>query len=383
MNIQQFTADAPGELIPVEGIRGATHAFIPNLLPPNWTWPVELWPLLRDAEVALARLDGVGRHLPDPNLLLRPLQNREAQRSSQLEGTYATPRQLMLFELTPSLPDSADDPVNAAREVHNYALAMRDGLTAVGDGAPFSQSLIRRLHQQLLDGVRGSDSNPGSFRREQVQVGRPPRFVPPPPHLITDRLDNFETIARSNVRLIDPLVDAFIMHYQFEAIHPFEDGNGRVGRLLLSLMITRWCNLSNQWLHMSEYFDRNRDEYMDRLLRISTHNDWTGWVQFCLQGVVEQAVDTERRCIQLIDLAAAYRARIRDLGGSWRLQSIVDHLFIKPIVQIPSLAEVHNVSYPTADSDVRKLVAARILEMVTDVSQKTYYAPDIIRITYE
>lgn len=383
MDISQFTDDAPGELIPVDGVRGATHAFVPDLLPPDWSWPIDLWPLLRDASVALARLDGVGRHLPDPNLLLRPLQNREAQRSSQLEGTYATPQQLMLFELTPTLPDSKEDPANSAREVYNYAIALRDGLTAVREGAPFSQSLIRQLHQQLLFGVRGSDSHPGSFRDQQVQIGRPPRFVPPPPYLLNDRLENFEAYAQADERLFDPLVDAFVMHYQFEAIHPFEDGNGRVGRLLLSLMITKWCDLSSQWLYMSEYFDRNKDEYMDRLLRISTHNDWTGWVAFCLDGVVVQAADTERRCVQLVDLANTYRDRLRELGGSWRLQSIIDHLFIVPVLQIPSLAEMHHVSYPTAAADVGKLVSAGILELLPDVPQKTYLAPEIIRITYE
>jgi Fic family protein len=383
MDVQKFTDNSPGELIPVQGIRGATHAFLPSVLPPNWLWPVDLWPLLLSAHKELARLDGIGKHLPDPNLLLRPLQNREAERSSRLEGTFTNPRQQMLFELEPHIPQSADDPANAFREVSNYSQALRLGLSMIRADAPFSQWLIRELHRTLLEDVRGSDSNPGSFRQCQVQIGRPPRYVPPPPFYLPEKLDNFEQIARRDERMIDPLVDAFLMHYQFEAIHPFEDGNGRVGRLLLSLMITKWCGLTNQWLYMSAYFDANKDEYMERLLRVSTHDDWNGWIRFCLLGVVEQAMDTVQRCERLLQLSVSFKERIGSLSGSGRLQSIADHLFIVPMVQIPSLAEQHGVSYPTAKADVEKLMSVGILHEITDAAQKTYYAPEILTIVYE
>jgi len=383
MDVKQFTADKPGELIPVEGIRGASHAFLPHFLPPKWEWPVDLWPLLLAAHNELARLDGIGKHLPDPNLLLRPLQNREAQRSSQLEGTFTNPQQQMLFELEPLTPRSADDPVNAYREVANYSIALRMGVSMIREKVSFSQWLIRELHRTLMDGVRGSDSNPGAFRQCQVQIGRPPRFVPPPPFYLPQLLDNFEQVARRQDRMYDPLVDAFVMHYQFEAIHPFEDGNGRVGRLLLALMITNWCELTNQWLYMSAYFDANKDEYMKRLLRVSTHNDWYDWIRFCLLGVVEQAKDTEHRCDRLVQLSASFRERVNTLAGSWRLQSIVNHLFLIPVVRIPSLAERHNVSYPTAKADIDKLISAGILQEIPDSSPKTYFAPEILEITYE
>jgi len=382
MEIEQFSHDKPGDLIPVEGVQGASHAFLPALLPPAWLWPVDMWPLLMEANIELAKLEGIVRHLPNPGLLLRPLENREAQRSSQLEGTYATPQQLLLFELDPILPGSSDDPANAVREVANYSIALRTGLKMIAAGVPFSQWLIRELHRHLLDGVRGSDSNPGTFRSGQVQIGRPPRYVPPPPFYLQERLDNFEEIARHNSRMYSPLVDAFIMHYQFEAIHPFEDGNGRVGRLLLALMITKWCKLSDQWLFMSEYFDKNKDEYLERLLKVSTHNDWSGWIRFCLEGVIQQAIDTEQRCANLVELSTTYSERVRSLGGSWRLQSIVDRLFILPVVQIPLLAADHHVSYPTASADVKKLVAVGILEEIQDAPIKTYYAPEITHITY-
>lgn len=383
MDIFRFSDASPGELIPVQGIRGGSHAFLPDFLPPQWEWSIELWPTLLNAHRELARLDGIGSHLPDPNLLLRPLQNRESERSSRLEGTFTNPQQQMLFELEPYLPQSMEDPANAYREVANYARALRLGLQMLEDERPFSQWMLRELHRTLLDGVRGSDSHPGTFRQVQVQIGRPPRFIPPPPFYLAERLDNLEQIARRPERMYDPLVDAFVLHYQFEAIHPFEDGNGRVGRLLLALMITKWCGLSNQWLYMSAYFDANKDEYLERLFRVSAHNEWRGWIHFCLSGVTEQAIDTARRCERLVQLSASYKERVNTLGGSWRLQSIVESLFVAPVLQIPALANQYSVSYPTAKADVDKLLSVGVLQEIPESSPKAYFAPEILSITYE
>ena len=256
------------------------------------------------------------------------------------------------------------------------------GIQLLREGVPFSQLLIRELHRTLLEGVRGSDSHPGKFRDCLVQIGRPPRFIPPPPFYLPELLENYEKTAQSPTRMYDPLVDAFIMHYQFEAIHPFEDGNGRVGRLLLSLMIAQWNDLSNQWLYMSSYFDANKDEYIERLLRVSTHNDWTGWIQFCLTGVIEQAKDTEYRCDRLVQLSASYRDRVTSLAGSWRLQNMVDALFLRPVISISSAAKHYNISYPTARSDIEKLLSAQILQEIPNSYPKTYFAPEVFDITY-
>ena len=148
-------------------------------------------------------------------------------------------------------------------------------------------------------------------------------------------------------------------------------------------MITRWCDLSNQWLYMSEYFEAHKDEYMTRLLRVSTHNDWTNWIRFCLEGVVVQARDTEERCDQLVQLAGSFKERVQTLGGSWRLQSIVDQLFIVPVVQTAALAAHYGVIYHTARADVEKLRSIGILQELPNAPQKTYFAPEIIQITYD
>jgi len=242
-----------GRLVPVpKGFADAQVAFIPDPLPPKWEWPGHLWKLLVQARKCLSSLDGTGKHLPNPEILLHPLQSREAQLSSQLEGTITDPQQQVLFEADPQYPISKNDPNNAFQEVANYRRALRVRLEGKND-LPLSLRLARELHAILMAGVRGSDQRPGEFRKIQNQIGSPARFVPPPPENLDETLDAFEKYLHSDDGF-DPLVRAFFAHYQFEAIHPFRDGNGRVGRLLLSLMIAEWCELSSQWLYMSPFF---------------------------------------------------------------------------------------------------------------------------------
>ena len=380
MKAGEFSKKRTGVLVPVHGMRQVTHAFVPNPLPAKWEWPIDLWPLLLEAHKALANLDGTGKHLPNPSLMLRPLQRREAQKSSSLEGTYTEPKQQVLFELDPTYPDSADDPVNARREVFNYAQALRHRREH-GDGLPISLRLVRDLHEILMDGVRGSDKNPGEFRTLQNQIGRPARFVPAPPQLLPQLLGDLENQLHEPPTL-DPLVEAFVVHYQFEAIHPFMDGNGRVGRLLLAIMIEEWCSLSDQWLYMSSYFDANRDRYLDLLLQVSTKGAWREWIEFCLRGVVETAKDTQRRCETLVELHRNFHDRLRKGAGSVRLASIVDDLFVTPTAVASRVAQRQGVSYPTARADLRRLHQAGILRPLEGASQIAYYCPQILDATY-
>lgn len=383
LDINRFTASKTGQLIEISGIPGVNHAFIPNPLPPQWDWPVELWPVLMKAKEELARLDGIGRHLPNPQLLLTPLQRREAQRSSSLEGTYATPQQLLLFEINPAEVEVIGEKEQPAREVTNYrrALQLREEMK---ETLPVSLRLIRELHRVLLEGVRGSTAEPGQFRRGQIQIGSGARYVAPPANYLKECLDSFEKYLHQEKHL-DPLAEAFLAHYQFEAIHPFRDGNGRVGRLLLSITIEDWCGLSGQWLYMSAYFEKYKDEYIDRLFRVSTEGDWSGWLHFCLQGVKSQALDAQVRCSRLLDLRSSYRQRIDKLDNPGRLYQIMEDLFIRPFTTAPWTQEKYQVSYPTARADLERLVNLGIL---TDLKlrirrQKAYLCRDIFNITYD
>ncbi|HEV7239294.1 MAG TPA: Fic/DOC family N-terminal domain-containing protein, partial [Thermoanaerobaculia bacterium] len=237
MEQQQFTEKRTGTIVPVS-IGGLDWAFLPYPLPRQWHVSLELWPLLASAKEELARLDGIGRTLPDPELLLRPLQRREAIRSSSLEGTYASAEELLLFELAPTEPISASDRANDWREVGNHAAALRRG-TVLLETLPLSLRVIREMHAVLLTNVRGRDRAPGEFRRTQVHLGSDRRYIPPPPNELMACLDDFERFL-NDADEIDPLIRTYLAHYQFEAIHPFVDGNGRVGRALLSLSSFQW-----------------------------------------------------------------------------------------------------------------------------------------------
>lgn len=376
MNPDQFQPSMPGQLVPVTGVQDVTHAFLPELLPPKWEWPAALWPQLLEAHRMLATLDGTGRHLASADLLMRPLQRREALRSSSLEGTSTEPEEQALFDLAPLESREAADPVNAFREVHNYARALRLWTPE----RPISLHLIRELHATLLDGVRGSDQNPGQFRTRQNQIGKPPRFVPPPPHLLQDLLQNLEAYSATRPTL-DPLVAAFVMHYQFEAIHPFMDGNGRVGRLLLAVLIHHWCNLSGQWLYLSAYFDANKDAYMDRLLRVSTHGDWTGWISFCLDGVITQSRDALERSERLLSLRKDFHERLRR-NGRTKLAALVDNLFVSPAVRVGDAESTLSVSYPTAKRYLDALVSMEILLPRRDSFPMSYICKPILDATF-
>jgi Fic family protein len=383
MDISKFTAQSPGQLIEIAGVPGVTHAYIPNPLPPDWGWPEPLWPLLLKAREELARLDGVGMHLPNPQLLLTPMQNREAQRSSSLEGTIATPEQLALFEMAPTDSILEQNALDAAHEVSNYGRALRFR-AETQEKLPLSLRLIRALHQILLEGVRGSKATPGEFRRSQVQVGSNARYVPPPANVLPECLDRFEKYLHEPKKY-DPLVEAFLVHYLFEAIHPFGVGNGRVGRLLLAITVQEWCGLSGQLLYMSAYFDEHKDEYIDRLFRVSTHADWEGWIQFCLNGVIEQSVDTQQRCSQLLDLRESYKKRLADKKASARLNLLMEGLFANPVATASGIMRTYHVSHPTARADLNALVGLDILKEVQlkQRRQKGYYCPEILQITYE
>jgi len=371
MDRTQFLEQAPGSLVPITAPE-KDWAFVPAPLPTEWTLPSEYVPLLVDARQSLARLDGAGRHLPPHSLFLRPLQRREALRSSALEGTFATAEELLAYGLEPKDPASIDDPANAWREVFNYDAALQQGQKLLRK-LPLSGRIMRELHKTLLERVRRNDRTPGVFRTRQVHIGSDRRFVPPPPDRITALTADLERYMNEPMTT-DCLVQSFLAHYQFETIHPFMDGNGRVGRLLLSLMVYAKCGLQSPWLYLSPYFERYKDEYINRLFAVSTRGDWAGWVAFCLRGTVAEANDGLRRIDRLLALKAKYEKKLASSSRiSHRLQPIVSHLLASPLITIPALARQLKVTFPTAQKDVRRLVELGILRESTRQSKPQYY----------
>ena len=380
MDLKRFKENKTGTFVPINTPTGPDHAFIPAKLPPRWEFPARLWPKLSEATGAIRHLDGIGKTLPDPELLLSPLKRREAIASSRIEGTYATAQELMLFEISPQEARSAHSPVHAWREVFNYSQTLVQGNDRLME-LPFCGKLIKELHATLMDGVRGQHSRRGEWRDHQVAIGSDRRYVPPPKIEMQKCIDDLELYINSPDEKYDPLVRAYLVHYQIEAIHPFADGNGRIGRVILSLMIANWCKLSRPWLYMSAYFEKFKDEYVDNLFKISTEGAWETWIEFCLNGTIEQANDAAGRCEKLGKLKDDMLERVR-CDGSPRTEQIVHLLFSNPMVQVSNLKKKLNKSYPTVQSDIDRLVKAKILYPVNGVRPKAYYSPEIMNIAY-
>ncbi|MGD8454043.1 MAG: Fic family protein [Phycisphaerae bacterium] len=379
MQPERISEFKTGRLLPIQSWRGNDWAFVPDNLPSDWAMPERLWPLVVEARAVLGRFDGIAATLPSPRLLLRPLQRREALRSSSLEGTYVKPQELLLFEA-----EGKKDPGGSPRtadwvEVFNYDRAMRLGERRIRNGAPLNGALILALHRVLLEDVRGEDRSPGQFRQKQVHVGTDRRYNPPPPEEIPRCLANLEQYLLSEDQP-DPLLRAFIAHYQFEAIHPFLDGNGRIGRVVLSLTVYKWLGLSRPWLYLSEFFERHRDDYVTRLFRVSTHGEWEEWVEFCLKGTIEQTLTSIKRCNELRALRRKYLATPGAQGP--RMSRIIERLFSSPLLRIVDVKNDFSVSYATAKADVRKLVEEGILDVLPDTYPKAFIAPRIVEIAY-
>ena len=381
MDRNLFTPASPGKLLGISA-PGKDYAFLPDPLPETWQPPSGMVPLLVRAREALARLDAAGRFLPTSRLLLRPLQQREALKSSSLEGTYASPEDLLAYGLSPKEPSSARDPVNDWREVFNYDKALREGQQILEQDHPLSNRFIRGLHETLLTGVRGSSKAPGQFRRTQVHIGSDRRFVPPPAAAIPDLMGDLEKFIHADLEM-DGLVRAFFAHYQFETIHPFLDGNGRVGRLLLSLLVYRWCGLHGPWLYLSAFFDRYKDEYIRGLFRVSTEGAWHEWIDFCLRATVVQAEDSMNRVDKLIALQKKYDELIAARNWPGRMHQVVAYLLGSPMIDIPTLAKEFSVTYPTAKTDVTRLIEIGVLALTGRYGRARFYvAREIYHIAY-
>ena len=340
-------------------------AFLPHALPPKVEYTSWLVSSLSEADRALGALEGMGRILPNANLLVMPYMRREAVLSSKIEGTQASLSDLFLFEAAKTEPPRASD----VREVSNYVVAMRHGLKRLPD-LPLSLRLIREIHEKLLSGMRGQEQAPGEFRKRQNWVG--PKscrledaiYVTPPVGEMQTLLDDWEKYAHQRAAT-PPLIQCAILHSQFESIHPFLDGNGRVGRLLITLFLCERGHLSQPFLYLSGYLEKNRDEYYERLQKVRESGDWNGWVEFFLRAVSNQAKDALECAHRILKLKQTYRDRLQKKWSSAAVLTLLDSLFLNPYVTVIGAAERMEVSYNAAQNALGKLGRLKIVKEIT------------------
>lgn len=376
MNIQQSKT---GQVI--KSPKGY-NAFIPNALPPNIEWNNQLVGALSRADFVLGKLAREGSKLPNPHLLMRPFITREAVLSSKIEGTHATIGEVLAHNAGIDVKQNMDD----LQEVQNYIIALDFSLKRL-DEFPFSLRLIKEIHEQLMQGVRGAHATPGEFRKSQNWIGAPgctlntAKFVPPPPDQLMDCLGQFENFLYD--RQLPALIHIALCHYQFEAIHPFLDGNGRIGRLLISLLLIEQKILPSPLLYLSAFFEATRDEYYNQLFSVSSKGTWQDWLIYFLNGVAVQSEDVLSRA-----------ERINDLLNKWKLQvvssasrisvDIVEYLAINPYLTIKQIAADLGVAYSTAERAIRKLVVTNIIQQVgCNKRDKVYCATEILSILEE
>jgi Fic family protein len=352
-------------------------AFVPAPVPPvpPVEFDAELTRLLSDADRALGRLDGVTSVLPNPELFVAMYVRHEAVLSSQIEGTQSTLEDVLEFEIDALGEDRPRD----IEEVVNYIRAMNRGLARL-DELPLSLRLIREIHQELLSGVRGAHRGPGEFRRIQNFIGGPgatlatATFVPPPVPEMHEALDGFERFLHDTESL-PVLVHCGIAHAHFETIHPFIDGNGRVGRLLITLLLCERGVLRRPLLYLSHYLRANRAEYYDRLTAIRRRGDWEGWLKFFLRGVAQvsqQATDTARA---ILVMREEHRARVaNELGGGAAAFRLLDLLFQQPIVTVRLVERHLESSYVTANKLVAGFERLGLLRETTGWQRNRRYA---------
>lgn len=342
--------------------RGVVHktvegywAFFPAPLPRRVQLSDELALLLDEATGAIGRLGGVGRLLPNPHLLIGPHLRLEAVLSSRIEGTKTDVAQLLRFEAgqTASAIDALD-----AREVQNYVVAMEHGLQRLlGDGFPLSVRLLKELHERLLSGARGEHRNSGELRTSPVWIGGSALddavFVPPPVMEMRTALADLERFLHE--RSLPLLVQAALAHYQFEVIHPFLDGNGRIGRLLIPLLLIVRRALPQPLLYLSAYFEQHRSEYYDHLLTTSQTGNLWPWLTFFLSGVREQARDAEERTVRLVELQQRLRLELLAERRPMSVVRLAEHLFATPVVTARSVAQILGTTRPTAHAAISAL----------------------------
>ena len=356
------------------------RAFIPAPLPPDP--PVDLSGRLRDqlskADYALGRLDGAILTLPNPDLFVFMYVRKEAVISSQIEGTQSSLQNLLIAEAQLFDPGMPKD----VHEVANYVRAMNHGLARLAE-LPVSVRLIREIHSELMKGVRGGDVTPGELRASQNWIGpagctlTEAIFVPPPPHEVPQALADLERFLHTDDSL-PALVQVGLAHAQFETIHPFLDGNGRIGRLLIAFLLTEKRLLTKPVLYLSHYFKRHRAEYYDRLQEVREAGDWEGWLEFFLSGVIEVSREATETAAAILRMREEYRAKITEHLGraAGNGHQVMNRLFDRPIVTVATVREWLVITPAGANQIVARLVRIGLLREITGYTRNRRFRFD-------
>lgn len=374
MNPDDFSAEAPGTIVTTTTPQGPSPAFIPDSLPPS----VDVGSLstpLAEATQALGRLHGIGPRVGSREILIEPFLRKEALESSQIEGTQATLSDIYAYAAgQESL--IAENRREGAQEVMNYLHALNYGLDAIRSDEAITVALLCEMHHRLLSGVRGEETNPGNIRSRQNFIGSTPyvqdaRYVPPPPDEVEALLEDLTDYVNKGDNM-HPLFRIGLAHYQFETIHPFLDGNGRLGRLLISLSLQRHGLLPEPYLYLSSYFNARRREYMDLLLDVSQRGEWEAWLRFFLRGVQSQADEAHQRADLLVDLRESYQERYQ-AERSENILVLAMKLFEQPYLDVNAAAGWLDVDYTTANRLVGRLEDEGVLEELTGRSRDRFY----------
>ena len=377
MNPADFKDRRTGSLVPTTN---GCMAFVPAPLPPALLDLEPLVPIIARATRALGELSGIGRTLPNPYLLIRPFLRKEAAASSKIEGTVTTLSELFLFEADEQTSRAPSD----AKEVINYVRALEQALRSL-DTLPISRRMIQEAHRVLMTGVashRGARITPGEFRGDQNWIGartiENARFVPPPAQEVTATISDLEKYINDQDASLPMVIKMALVHYQFETIHPFPDGNGRVGRMLMPLMLCESKELSQPLLYLSSYLEKNYEAYINLMFAVSTRGEWEKWIEFFLTGLAETCNDAIMKAQALQDLQKQYLATLQQARSSALLAKIIGILFEGPAVTIPSISKALDISYNSSKKHVARLEECKILFDTGFGRPRIWFAKEII-----
>lgn len=373
-----FEGDYPGEISTDQGY----PTYNPDPLPPDFEYTEELIEKVANARATVGKLAGIGHIVQESRmLLLGPFIRREAVFSSRIEGTYATVSAVYAHEVGEE--DAIEGTTrHEAAEVLNYVRATQRGLSKIIE-SEITAELLKELHNILMTDVRGGEKNPGEFRPDQRAIGssdpREARFVPLAPHLVPYEMDSLIRYIQ-DAPTFDPLIDIALVHYQFETIHPFSDGNGRMGRLLITLMMDEYNLLPDPFLYLSSYFNQYRDQYVDSLFNVNSKGEWEEWLSFFLDGVIDQSKEVFIRSSELLELRNEYRETYQE-RRSEALLAIVYQLFRNPVITINKAEDKAGVGYHAARKAIYELEDDGVVTEVTGKDRyKVYHANEIIGV---